>query len=112
MEFNRKMKEACELKTNLMFQDKKTFEALPGYYKTGLHCHEAFKNLRNQPFELKKKAHLVWKISAMKLFEEGKFDDSEYRLEKVRKESLRLVDCGFQVYREREPKLAKRRHKR
>jgi hypothetical protein len=84
MEFNRKMKEACALKSNLMLQDKRVFNSMPNYYKTGLHCHEAFKNIRKQDFEVKKKAYFVWKNTAMKLFSEGKYEESEYRLEKVR----------------------------
>ena len=84
MEFNRKMKEACAVRNNLLQQDKRVFESLPNYYKTGLHCHEVFRNIRLQSFELRKKAFYVIKITALRLLAEEKYEEAEYKFQRVR----------------------------
>ena len=61
LEFNRKVKDACSIRTNIMLQDKKQFNYIQNYYKTGLHTHEIFNNIRNQSFELKKKSYFIFK---------------------------------------------------
>ena len=56
-EFGNIMKAAAHIKSTQMVQDKRKFDALPDYSKTGLYCGEMFINVRKQNYNLKKIAY-------------------------------------------------------
>lgn len=77
-EFNELMKAAVHIKSTHLNQDKKKFESLPSFYKTGLYLSEMTKNIRNQKFKLQKFSFELFKKQGIDLVKKGNFDDANY----------------------------------
>lgn len=77
--FDNMMKAACHIKSHQMSFDKKEFEKLPEFYKTGLYCSEMVKNVHSQKsFDVRKAAFEVYRANGIKLINEGNFDEAHY----------------------------------
>jgi hypothetical protein len=77
--FDNLMKAACHIKSYQLSFDKKSFEKLPKFYKTGLYCSDMTKNIRSQiDFFLKSSAFEVLKDQGIKQIAEEEYDDAHY----------------------------------
>lgn len=76
--FEGMMKAACHIKSYHLNQDKKDFDKLPDFYKSGLFCYDMFKNVRKQNFQLKKAAFEVQKNIAISQVSKKDYDEADY----------------------------------
>lgn len=77
--FDNLMKAACHIKSYQLSFDKKSFEKLPEFYKTGLYCSDMTKNIRSQKdFVLQKSAFEVLKDQGIQQIAEEEYDDANY----------------------------------
>jgi len=77
------MKAAAHIKSTQMDQDKRKFDALPDYSKTGLYCGEMFINVRKQNYNLKKIAYENLKKTGLDLIKVEDYNEAHYRFCKV-----------------------------
>jgi hypothetical protein len=77
--FDNMMKAACHIKSHQMSFDKKEFEKLPEFYKTGLYCSEIVKNVHIQKdFEVRKAAFEHHRAAGVKFINDSNYDDAHY----------------------------------
>ncbi len=77
--FDQMMKAASHIKSYQMSFDKKLFERLPEFYKTGLYCCEMTKNIRNQKsFYLKCTAFDILKNKGIDYLSSNNYSDAHY----------------------------------
>ncbi len=81
--FNSVFKAAAHIKSTQMDQDKRKFDALPDYSKTGLYCGEMFIKARIQSYKLKKIAYDNLKQTGLHLIKIGDYNEAHYRFSKV-----------------------------
>lgn len=84
MEFDNLLKQACSIKSYQLNQDKKKFESSPEFIKATLYCTDIVKNVRKQPFALRKIAFETFRITGAKMMKKGLIEDALFRFEKVR----------------------------
>jgi hypothetical protein len=76
--FDNLLKVAAHIKSYQLNQDKKKFDNLPEFYKTGLYYNDMFKDLRNQPFVSKKEIYNKNKEEAITMLNEKKYEDAMF----------------------------------
>jgi hypothetical protein len=77
--FDNMLKAACHIKSYQLGQDKKLFEDLPEFYKTGLYCWQMLENVHLQGnFYLKKSAYEVHKAIGIENIQKKNYDDANY----------------------------------
>ena len=77
--FQNMMKAACHIKSYQMSFDKKGFEKLPEFYKTGLYCCDMLQTVRRQKdFHLKVAAFEVHKAKGIEQISKQNYDDAHY----------------------------------
>ena len=82
-DFGNIMKAASHIKSTQLDQDKRKFDSLPEYSKTGLYCGEMFVNVRKQSFELKKLAYENLKKTGLDLIKYEDYNEAHYRFSRV-----------------------------
>lgn len=81
--FDSLLKTACQIKSTYLNQDKKKFDSLPEFYKSGLYCNDMTKNIRNQPFQLKKISFKLLKQIGLNQIKTKLYDDAHYTFSKA-----------------------------
>jgi tetratricopeptide (TPR) repeat protein len=76
--FDNLLKTACHLKSYQMSFDKKVFDNLPEFYKTGLYYCDMLKNVRKQSFFLKKISFEVNKAQGAAYLKDAQYEDAIY----------------------------------
>lgn len=76
--FNDLFKTACNIKSTYINQDKKKFNSLPDFYKSGLYLYEMTKNIRKQSFFLKKCAFENLKKLGTSQIKDNNYEDAHY----------------------------------
>ena len=76
--FDNLLKTACNLKSYQMSFDKKAFENLPEFYKTGLYYSDALSNVRKQTYFLQKVAYEVNRAKGIENIKDENYDDALY----------------------------------
>jgi hypothetical protein len=77
--FDNVLKAACHIKSYQMSFDKKIFDNLPEFYKTGLYYCDMMKNVHNQKhFHLKRAAFEVHRLKGIELLENHNYDDADF----------------------------------
>jgi len=81
--FDSLLKTACNIKSTYLNQDKKEFNNLPEFYKSGLYCYDMMKNVRIQKFKFKKFSFEVLRKSGLEQIKIGNLDDAHYTFSKA-----------------------------
>jgi hypothetical protein len=81
--FQDMFKVAAHIKSTQLDQDKRKFDSLPEYAKSGLYYSSDFNNVRKQNFELKKIAFENLRFSAKKHFDKKDYDEAHHVFCKV-----------------------------
>lgn len=76
--FDSLLKTACNIKSTYLNQDKKKFNSLPEFYKTGLYVSGMTKNIRTQCFHLKKCSFEMLKLTGYSQIKSLNYDDAHY----------------------------------
>lgn len=82
-EFENLMKTACSIKSHQLNQDKKQFDSLPDFYKSGLYCCDMTRNVRKQEYHLRKCSFEILRQRSTELIAQRQYDDAHYLLSKV-----------------------------
>jgi hypothetical protein len=76
--FDNLLKVAAHIKSYQLNQDKRKFDNLPEFYKTGLYYNDMFKDIRDLPFESKKEIYNKNKEEALVCLKEQKYEDAMF----------------------------------
>lgn len=76
--FNNILQTAANIKSTYLNQDKKVFNKLPEFYKTGLYYSKITENVRNQSFILQKFSFETLRHQGLEFIKKNNYDDAHY----------------------------------